>query len=183
MWRGDFDPQELARQQAHINPKIAEALTELQDRLAQRGLTTRLLLRDVTYVIAHRDGDTSDGSLPDGPWIVHGLAVEIARERGLPHNWLHRLGSYLLPRPPVEDPMTIRQHIVAAILRVVSRAAERCVAVARQPDTGRLRKHCALAVLGMGKAVLAVLQRSRRSSRTRTPQRTSDCECGCECDT
>ena len=53
-----------------------------------------------------RQGDTSstiDDALWDGPEIVGETAAEIARERGLPEDWLKQLGRLVEPSRPEDD--------------------------------------------------------------------------------
>ncbi len=129
--------------------------------------------------MAHRDGDTEatiDSAIADGRRFLEEVAAEIAAERGLPDDWLDRLGKYALPepQPPSEDNLTMRQRAVMATLRVVVRVSARCVAVAREPDTGRLKKCCALGGLDLRKAVLALLRLPGR--RNHAPSQRHDNE-------
>lgn len=55
-------------------------------------------------IMVWREGDTTstiDDALRDGPGIVGEIAAEIARERGLPEDWLTQIGR--LVEPPPED--------------------------------------------------------------------------------
>ena len=164
----DSEPDDPPRLHPEIDPAIAEALSDLNSRLEQRGWHARIWVHgDMTAVMVHREGDTEatvDSAIADGRKVLDELAAEIAAERGLPAGWLDRFGSYVVPepQPPSEDDLTIRQRIVVAVLRLVVRASVRCVAVAKEPDAGRIRKRCALARLGLCRAVLFVLRPALR---------------------
>ncbi|WP_423923762.1 hypothetical protein [Candidatus Poriferisodalis sp.] len=53
-------------------------------------------------ILAWREGDTTatiDDALRDGPRIVGEIAAEVAEERGVPADWLSRIGEVLAVPP------------------------------------------------------------------------------------
>ncbi|WP_420621192.1 hypothetical protein [Candidatus Poriferisodalis sp.] len=80
-----------------MSAQIDDALAELNDRLAERGIHAPIYVHDgMTAVMVHRDGDMPamfDRALEDGPEVVGELTAQIGRERGLPEDWLSRVGT------------------------------------------------------------------------------------------
>ena len=101
----DPDSDDLPRLHPEIDPAIADALSDLDSRLEQRGWHARIWVNgDMTAVLVHRDGDTEatvDSAIADGRKLLDELAAEIAAERGLSADWLDRR----LLR--VEDPLPL----------------------------------------------------------------------------
>ncbi|MYG87318.1 MAG: hypothetical protein F4190_02150 [Acidimicrobiales bacterium] len=141
-----------------------DALAELDLRLAARGLRARICVHGgMTAIMVHRDGGTEatiDQALAEGPGVVGPIAAEIARQRGLPADWLSRLTKPVT----VGDRLAAAQRLaMAAFLKCAARVASRCNAVAQRPDGSRLSKP--LALLGIQCVGLALRALPRLSER------------------
>lgn len=105
----------------------------------------------------------------DGPQFVSEIAAEIVDERGVQRDWLKQFGT--MPRSETAmHRMAIRERLLRRVLGAVTGLAERCVAVARRPDAGKLKGRCALAVSASLSSSQAGTQnrmiRARCASRT-----------------
>lgn len=126
---------------------IADAFAEFNERFDQRGIRARIYVHQgMTAIMVHRDGDadsTIDKALAEGPDIVGQIAAHITEERQLPDDWLNRIATET-PTVPAKLEFTIRERLLRRVLETAVGLAERCVAVARQPDASKLKKRCAL---------------------------------------
>ncbi|WP_423918574.1 hypothetical protein [Candidatus Poriferisodalis sp.] len=81
----------------------------------------------MTVIMAWREGDTTstiDDVLRDEPAIVGEIAAEVAAERGLPPDWLSRIGEVLAP-PPGRPLLTLSGHLTWRSAGVTSPDRER----------------------------------------------------------
>lgn len=145
-----------------MSTQFDDALAELDRRLEQSGIHARVYVRDgMTAIMVHPDGDTTatiDQALEDETGVVGEMAAEIGSERGLPEDWLRRVGTKRLD-VSAKRRMTIRERMLHFVLRLAAGLAERCVTIARQPDAIKIKKRGALVGIRMCRVVVKLARR------------------------